>query len=472
MEKTRSNHFLLSKSDKGIMDMNHREKDEKMKRLFSNRDLRRLIIPLLIEQFLLIFVGLADSIMVASVGEEAVSAVSLIDSVMILLINAFTALATGGAIVAGQAIGRGKPEEGCRVVDQLVIFISVFSVVIMALLYLGKPFVLHVVFGNIERLVMQNCNVYLLIVAASIPFMALYNAGAAIYRAMGDSKTPMLMSLLMNGLNLAGNALLIYGLGMGIEGAAIPTLASRVFAGVVMVGLLLNKKKTLHLTKLWGIGFDGGILKKILSIGIPYGLENSMFQLGKILALSLVATFGTVSIAANAVSNSVCTFAILTGMATGYALSSVTAQCVGAGDYEQVRYYTKKIMSIAYISLFLMNVLIVLLMPVILKVYNLSPETGNLASKIIIYHSICAVLIWPSSFTLSNTLRASNDARYCMVVSILSMWIFRIGFSYILAQYFNMGVFGIWVAMTIDWLVRAVFFIVRYIRGKWQFIQI
>ncbi len=211
-----------------------------MNRLFSNRDLRRLIIPLIIEQFLLIFVGLADSIMVASVGEAAVSAVSLIDSVMILLINAFTALATGGAIVAGQAIGRGAPEEGCRIVDQLAIFISGLSVAIMALLYLGKPFVLHVVFGNIEPPVMENCNTYLLIVAASIPFMAWYNSGAAVYRAMGDSRTPMLMSLLMNGMNLAGNALLIYKMGMGIEGAAIPTLASRAFAGVVMIFLLLK----------------------------------------------------------------------------------------------------------------------------------------------------------------------------------------------------------------------------------------
>ncbi len=443
-----------------------------MKRLFSNRDLRNLIIPLIIEQFLLIFVGLADSIMVATVGEEAVSAVSLIDSIMILLINAFTALATGGAIVAGQAIGRGRSQEGCQVVDQLVIFISWLSVLIMSLLYLGRFFVLHVVFGRIDPLVMKDCNIYLLIVAASIPFMALYNAGAAIYRAMGDSRTPMVMSLLMNGMNLAGNALLIYGMGRGIEGAAIPTLVSRIFAGAVMIRLLLNKEKPLHLTKLLGIHFHRGILKKILSIGIPYGLENSMFQLGKIIVLSLVSSFGTVAIAANAVSNSVCMFAVLTGMASGYALSSVTAQCVGAGDYGQVRYYTRKIMSIAYVSILFMNILIVLLLPVIMKIYDLSPETGALASRIILFHSICAVTIWPASFTLSNTLRASNDARYCMLVSIFSMWIFRIGFSYILADYFQWGVFGVWAAMIIDWAVRAIFFTLRYIRGKWQLIQV
>ena len=415
-------------------------KDKKMKRLFSSRDLRNLIIPLIIEQFLLIFVGLADSVMVSTVGEEAVSAVSLIDSVMILLINAFTALATGGAIVAGQAIGRGKPQEGCQVVDQLVLFISGLSVLIMALLYLGKPFVLHVVFGNIDP--------------------------------MGDSRTPMIMSLLMNGMNLMGNALLIYGFGLGIEGAAIPTLVSRIFAGITMIFLLLNQKKTLHLTKLLGIRFHRGILKKILSIGIPYGLENSMFQLGKIIVLSLVSTFGTVAIAANAVSNSVCMFAVLTGMACGYALSSVTAQCVGAGDYEQVRYYTKKIMAVSYISLFIMNILIVLLLPVIMKVYNLSPETGTLASRIILFHSVCAVTIWPASFTLSNTLRASNDARYCMLVSIFSMWIFRIGFSYLLAGHLRLGVFGVWASMIVDWLVRAIFFVIRYWRGKWQSIRI
>lgn len=443
-----------------------------MKRLFSNRDLRRLIIPLIIEQFLLIFVGLADSIMVAAVGEEAVSAVSLIDSVMILLINAFTALATGGAIVAGQAIGRGNPQEGCQVVDQLVIFISCLSTAIMAILYLGKPFVLHVVFGNIDPLVMKNCNIYLVIVAASIPFMALYNAGAAIYRAMGDSRTPMVMSLLMNGMNLVGNALLIYGFGWGIEGAAVSTLISRLAAGIVMVYLLLNKEKTLHLTKLLGIRFHKGILKKILSIGIPYGLENSMFQLGKIIVLSLVSSFGTMAIAANAVSNSVCMFAVLTGMASGYALSSVTAQCVGAGDYGQVRYYTRKIMAVSYISLLLMNLLIVLLLPVIMRVYNLSAETGNLASRIILFHSICAVAIWPASFTLSNTLRASNDAGYCMLVSIFSMWIFRIGFSYILADHFQWGVFGVWAAMIIDWLVRAIFFTTRYVHGKWQLMKV
>lgn len=437
--------------------------------LFSGQDLRRLIIPLFIEQFLAIFVGLADSIMVASVGETAVSAVSLIDTIMILLINIFTALATGGAIVAGQALGRKKQESGCEAVEQTLLFSTVFSIVIMVIVYTGKWLILHVVFGQIEPEVMSNCNTYLMIVTASIPFLAVYNSGAAMYRAMGDSKTPMLMSLVMNGLNLAGNAILLYGLGFGVEGAAIPTMLSRVFAGIWMLFRIRDKSKTLHVRTLLGIRLKWKVLKKILHLGIPYSLENSMFQLGKILVLSLVSGFGTASIAANAVANSVCSFAILGGMSMGYALSAVSAQCVGAGDYEQVRYYTKKLLRYSYGGVILMNLVIIAALSFIIHIYNLSPETGEMARQIIIYHAICAVLVWPPAFTLPNTLRAANDVGFCMWISIASMWIFRIGFSFILARNLGLGVFGVWVAMTIDWLVRAVFFAIRYRGKKWEF---
>ena len=441
---------------------------EKKKYLFSNQDLKKLIVPLLIEQFLAIFVGLADSIMVASVGETAVSAVSLIDTVMILLINLFTALATGGAIVAGQAIGRQHKEDGCEAVEQTLLFSFFFSLVITALMYVGKWFILHVVFGRIEPAVMYNCNIYLMIVTASIPFLAVYNTGAAMFRAMRDSRTPMLMSLAMNGMNLIGNAIFLYGLGWGVEGAALPTTASRVFAGVWMLFLIRNPQKILHARTLLGIRLKWPVLKKILHIGIPYGMENSMFQLGKILVMSLVSGFGTVSIAANAVANSVAAFAILGGSSIGLALSAVVAQCVGANDYEQVRYYTKKLMKYSYASLIGMNLLIILILPFIIRIYNLSPETGQLAKQIITYHAVFAMMIWPLSFTLPNTLRAANDVAYCMWVAIASMWIFRIAFSYVLGQYLGLGLLGVWMAMTTDWLVRSIFFVVRYRGRRWE----
>lgn len=436
--------------------------------IFSNQDLKKLIVPLLIEQFLAIFVGLADSIMVASVGETAVSAVSLIDTVMILLINVFTALATGGAIVAGQALGRQHKEDGCEAVEQTLFFSFFFSLLITVLMYMCKWFILQKVFGNIEPDVMSNCNIYLMIVTASIPFLAVYNVGAAMFRAMGDSRTPMLMSLMMNGMNLMGNAILLYGLKWGVEGAAFPTTVSRMFAGIWMLFLMRNPQKILHARTLFGIRLNQPVLKKILHIGIPYGMENSMFQLGKILVMSLVSGFGTVSIAANAVANSVAAFAILGGSSIGLALSAVVAQCVGASDYEQVRYYTKKLMKLSYVALIGMNILILLILPFIIRIYNLSLETGQLARQIITYHAVFSMLIWPLSFTLPNALRAANDVGYCMWVAIASMWIFRIGFSYVLAQYLGLGLLGVWMAMTTDWFVRTIFFTIRYRGHKWD----
>lgn len=439
---------------------------------FSNRDLKKLIIPLVIEQFLAIFVGMADSIMVARVGESAVSAVSLVDTVFVLLINIFAALATGGAVVSGQFIGKKKTEEGCKAADQLIIFTALISVVIMIITYLLRGFLLDVVFGNITAVVRRNCDIYLMIVAASIPFIALYNAGAAVYRAMGNSKVPMYMSLFMNGINIAGNGILIFGLGFGIEGAAIPTLISRVIAAVGILLLLRNQDLQLHLSKPFKITWNGKILRKIMHIGIPNGLENSLFQLGKILVLSLVAGFGTASIAANAVSNTIAMFQILPGLAVNLAMLTVAAQCVGAGAYDQVRYYTKKLLKIIYIFMVACNIIVLLVLPGILYAYNLSEEATALTEKVIIYHAICVVLIWPLSFSLPNTLRAANDVKFCMWVSILSMWIFRIGFSFVLSKTFQLGLLGVWIAMTVDWLVRAIIFVVRYLRGKWQYLEI
>lgn len=412
--------------------------------------------------------GLADSIMVASVGEAAVSGVSLIDTIMVLILNIFTALATGGAVIAGQFLGKKRDEMACKSTNQLISFTLKASLIIMLLCYLGRNFITHVVFGKIEADVMYNCNVYMMIVFASIPMTALYNAGAAIYRAMGNLAVAMKISMLMNAINLGGNALLIFVFHRGVEGVAIPTLVSRTVACVIMMFLMNNQKHTLHLFHPFSFKTDWALLKKILYIGVPNGLENSMFQLGKILVLSIVTSFGTASIAANAVSNNVATFAILPGMSVGFAILTVGAQCVGAGDYEQVRYYTKKLMKIVYVSLFAANILVVLAVPYIIKIYGLSAEASQYAHKILIYHSICAVTIWPLSFSLPNTLRAAADVTYTMILSIISMWIFRIGFSVVLGVYCHMGVFGVWVAMTIDWLFRAVCFSIRYLRGKWK----
>lgn len=437
-------------------------------RLFSRNDLVRLIIPLIVDQFLQVAVGLSDSIMVARVGEAAVSGVSLVDTVMLLIINIFTALATGGAVIAGQYHGRKDPKTGCEATAQLFNFTFLFSIFIMILGYLGQNVILYHVFGKIEPEVMKDSRTYLLIVLSSIPMIAMYNAGAAIFRAMGNSNIAMKTSLLMNSINVFGNALLIFGFHRGVEGVAIPTVVSRGVACVVILILLNNQKHELHILHPYPFKIKWNVLKKILYIGIPNGLENSMFQLGKIAVLSLVSGLGTASLAANAVGNNIANFAILPGMSFGFALLTVCAQCVGAGDFEQVKYYTKHMMRVEYLCLIASNLIVILALPFILSVYNLSDEAAQYANDIILYHAACVVTIWPLSFTLPNTLRAAADVKVTMVLSIISMWVFRFGFSYLLTMVFHMGIFGVWVAMTIDWLVRGIFFVCRYKSGRWQ----
>ena len=437
-------------------------------RLFSRNDLVRLIIPLIVDQFLQVAVGLSDSIMVARVGEAAVSGVSLVDTVMLLIINIFTALATGGAVIAGQYLGRKDPKTGCEATAQLFNFTFLFSIFIMILGYLGQNVILYHVFGKIEPEVMKDSRTYLLIVLSSIPMIAMYNAGAAIFRAMGNSNVAMKTSLLMNSINVFGNALLIFGFHRGVEGVAIPTVVSRGVACVVILILLNNQEHELHILHPYPFKIKWNVLKKILYIGIPNGLENSMFQLGKILVLSLVSTFGTYAIAANAVSNAVAMFQILPGISINLAIITVISRCVGARDYEQVKYYTRKLHIITYAWMIVENIIIALLIPTILKVYHLSDLTAQTTEQILLFHAVAVVTIWPLSFSLPCTLRAAGDVQYTMYMSIFSMWIFRIAFSYVLGKYMGLGVFGIWVAMVIDWIFRAICFVIRYLGGKWK----
>lgn len=445
-----------------------KQKQDRSHYLFSNRELANLIGPLVIEQLLAVFVGMADSIMVANVGEAAVSGVSLVDNIMILIINIFAALATGGAVVAGQYIGRKDEKSACKAATQLVWFVSLSAVAIMILVYFGKDIILNQVFGHITAEVKGHADIYLLIVTASIPFIALYNGGAAIFRAMGNSQVSMRVSLLMNAINVTGNAILVFGLRIGTAGVAIPTLISRMVAAIVITVLLCNQTRILHIERTLKIRFDGRMIRKILAIGVPNGLENSMFQLGKILVLSLVSTFGTYAIAANAVSNAIALFQILPGMAISLAITTVISQCVGANDYEQVHYYLKKLLAIIYVAMVGTVALIFLALPLILKAYNLSDQTAAAATNIIHFHGISAMIIWPLSFALPAAYRAAGDAKACMYTSIVSMWIFRIGFSYLVGKYMGLGVFGVWVAMVIYWVVRAICFVIRYFNGKWK----
>lgn len=445
-----------------------RLQEEEIKPMFSNKYLLKLLWPLFVEQLLVFAVGLLDSVMVASVGEAAVSAVSLVDSVMVLVITILTALATGGAVVVGQLLGQQKNDSANRAADQLILFSVMLSIIVMGAMYICRRGIISLVFGEIEADVLNYCNIYYLIVVASVPFLAVYNSGAALFRSVGNSKASMKVSLLMNGINVVGNAILIFGLHCGVEGVAIPTLVSRITSAVVMIMLLRNQELKVHISRRIRPVPDWGYIKKILKIGVPNGVENSMFQLGKLILLSMISSFGTASIAANAVGNAVSLIAILPGMAMGYGVVSVISICVGAGDYEQAGFYTKKLLKWVYGAMLVTNVLIIAVLPLIIDIYGLSAETGGIASQLIILNGASAILIWPLSFTIPNVLRAAGDVTFTMIVGVASMWIFRIAFGIILGKVMGLGVLGVWIAMVVDWAVRSVCFCIRYRSGRWK----
>ncbi|WP_295753291.1 MATE family efflux transporter [uncultured Oscillibacter sp.] len=434
---------------------------------FSNQDLRRLIVPLVIEQLLAITVGLLDSVMVSQVGEAAISAVSLVDTVNVLLVNAFSALATGGAAIAGQYLGRGERDKAGHSGEQLLLFMAEAALVIMVLFYLGKGFVLNVVFGQVEADVSAYANTYYMIVESSTPFLAIYSAGAALFRVMGNSKISMWVSLVMNLINGAGNALLIFGLRMGVEGVAIPTLVSRAFAAGAMLVLLRRPGLPLRVEKL-RLRHDRYVVKNILRFGVTNGLESSMFQLGKILLLSTVSVLGTASVAANAIGNTFATFQCVAGNALGLGIVTVVSQCVGAGDYERARFYTKKLLKMTYLFMSLSILLVYLSMPLLLRLYNVSAEAETYARQIVWLHGFMGILIWPLSFTLPQALRAAGDTRFTMLVSSVSMWTMRVGFGILLGRFLGFGVVGIWMAMFTDWILRISFFVPRFRGHKWE----
>lgn len=435
--------------------------------LFSNKALFYLFIPLLIEQALEFFVGLADSIMVASLGEAAISGVSLVDFLMQLLIFSFSALATGGAVIAGQYLGDKNIDKARDASNQLIWFSAISSSFFMLIVLFARHFLITVLFGQIEADVWNTANMYLLIVALSIPFIAIYNSGAAIFRMTNNAFLPMQVMFICDILNIIGNAFCIYYLGWGVEGVAIPTVIARFLVAIILLYFIMDENYLLHIKRTLRHKFDWLLLKNVLNVGIPYGIENGLFQLGRILVLSLVSTFGTMAIAANSVGYAIAVFSVLPGFAINLGLTAVISRCVGADDYEQAKYYNKKCILIVFISHIIINVIIFALLPFLLDIYGLSAKTAQMAFEMIVWHGIFAIIIWPIAFTLSATFRGAGDSKSVMYISLAVMFTCRIALSYVIADWLGIGVFGTWIAMFIDWYVRAALYIYRYFSDKW-----
>ena len=436
---------------------------------WNNRKLFSLLWPLIVEQLLIVTMGIVDMVMVSSVGEHAVSGISLVDTINFLIITTFNAMATGGSVVASQYIGRNDYKNACSSARQLVYIGVISSLVLMVFTMCFCRSMLNLIYGNIAGDVMQASQTYFLITALSYPFLALYTSATALFRSMGNSKVSMRVAILVNIINVAGNALFIYGFGWGVAGAALSTLIGRMIAALILITMLMQDwAYTINLKGLKKIKLEPEMIKRILNIGIPSGLEASMFQVGKILITRIFTAFGTVAIAANAVSATINSIAFMPGSGYGMGLLIVAGQCIGAGDYAGAKRHTKRILILAYITYIVININIMIFMNPIVNFFNLSEEAHRLCIIFLRIHCITSALFWCPSFVLPNALKAAGDARYVMVIAASTMWIVRVCSAFFMAFTLGMGPVAVTIAMGGDFLFRGIFFSARWINGRWM----
>ncbi len=445
---------------------------ERQKEQFSNKDLKAMIIPLFLEQLLVMLVGMADTLVVSYAGEAAVSGVSLVNQFNTIFIYLFTALASGGAVVISQYIGRTENDSAGRSASQLLLFSILFSMLIAALVLVGNKGMLGLMFGKVEDSVMQACIIYLRISAYSYPALAVYNAGAAVYRSLGKTSVTMYLSVASNIINVIGNIIGVFVLHAGVAGVAWPSLIARTFSAVVITLLCFRKTNEVFYRGKWIFRWDGALMKRILGIAIPNGIENGVFQLVKVALSSIVALFGTYQIAANGVAQSIWSMAALAGVSMGPAFITVIGQCMGNKDTCAAEYYFRKLTKITLLLSAAWNLLIFLLTPLFMKCYSLSMETKDLVIWLVLIHNVFNAVAFPFSGALSNGLRAAGDVKFTMYVSIASTIFGRLLLSYLLGITLHMGVIGIAVAMVCDWCIRAVIFLWRQKSGKWKALQV
>ena len=433
--------------------------------LFGRKRLFQMLWPLVVEQLLAVFVGMVDVLMVASLGEAAVSGVSLVDSLNTLTIQVLFAVTAGGTVVCAQFVGAKDPMNACKSGAQLLTMTTALELLVMTLCVAFRGPILHLMFGQVEPAVMKNALTYLAVTALSFPALAVYNSGTAIFRANGNTRVSMKVSLLMNLLNIAGNAFCIFVLHMGVLGVAIPTLISRTFAAAAIMILLQNKRNEVRIRSLKDMKPEGRIMRRILAIGIPNGVESGLFQFGKVMLQSLVSTLGTASIAAFAVASNLVQYLYLPGNALGAGMITVVGQCYGAEDKAQARFYMKKLVFLNYAMLAVICSALLIGNRFLVGCFQLSPEAASLAEGLVFIHTV-AMIIWPIGFLIPYYFRASGHAALMMAVAVFAMWTFRIGLAYVNIRVLHMNVLGIWYAMFVDWIFRVVVFLYLLHREK------
>ena len=424
----------------------------------------QLLWPLIIEQLLNVLVGMADVLMVALVGEAAVSGVALVDSVSNLIIQVLFAVTAGGTVVCAQFIGAGDRKMAGRAGAQLLGITLGGGITVCVLFLLGGDALLYALFGKVEPVVRENASRYLFITLFSFPFLAIYHSCASIFRANRNSRLPLRISLIMNGINIAGNAICIIGLKMGVTGVAIPTLIARASAAIMIFLRLQKSGEGFHIESFSQLRPQGNIIRRILSIGIPNGIESGLFQLGKVMLQSLVSTLGTPSIAAYAVASNLDTYLYLPGNALGAGMTTIVGQCVGANEPRQAKEYAKLLVALNYALLAVISTALAAGRGLWVSFYHLTPDSAVLAEGLVLIHSV-AMIIWPVAFLLPYYFRAIGRAAFTMGVALFAMWTFRIGLAYVYIRFFHMNVLGVWYAMFVDWIFRFVVYAIAFHRS-------
>ena len=441
---------------------------EQQQHMFTNRMIRNLLIPVVLEQLLNSIMGTADTMMVSNVGSAAISAVSLVDSINVLVIQAFSALAAGGAIVCAQYIGQRNKEKANESARQVLFIITAISAAVSLICLVFQKPLLRLIFGSVEAEVMRASETYFFYTALSFPFIAAYDSAASIFRAQDNTKGPMLISMISNVMNIAGNAVMIWGFHMGVAGAALSTLISRVFCAVVVLIQLRKDRQEIVVRDYIRIRPNWSMIKRILGIGIPSGVENSMFQLGKLAIQSTVSTLGTTAIAAQAMTN---IMEMLNGTAVigvGIGLMTVVGQSLGAGRKDEAVYYMKKLMIFSEVFLIACCAIVYALAKPITMIGGMEPESAKMCLNMIFWITIVKPLVWMPAFIPAYGMRAAGDVKFSMITSCTTMWVFRFCLCVYLIRVCGMGPMAVWIGMFTDWTVRGIVFSLRFKSGKWM----
>lgn len=442
---------------------------EQQQHMFTNRMIRNLLIPVVLEQLLNSIMGTADTMMVSNVGSAAISAVSLVDSINVLVIQAFSALAAGGAIVCAQYIGQRNKEKANESARQVLFIITAISVAVSLICLVFQKPLLRLIFGSVEAEVMRASEIYFFYTALSFPFIAAYDSAASIFRAQDNTRGPMTISMISNVMNIAGNAIMIWVFHMGVAGAALSTLISRIFCAVVVLIQLRKEKEGQEIVvrDYFKIRPNWSMIKRILGIGIPSGVENSMFQLGKLAIQSTVSTLGTAAIAAQAMTNILENLNGIAAIGVGVGLMTIVGQCLGAGRKDEAVYYIKKLCVIAEIVVLTSCLIVFALTKPVTILGGMEKESSDMCFHMVMWITIMKPLVWTMAFVPGYGLRAAGDVKFSMITSCCTMWACRFCLCVFLIRVMGFGPMGVWIGMFADWTVRSIIFTWRFHSRKW-----